>query len=47
MLDPMRDKTEGTHRGGEGTTPETAQREIEHSALNAVPGISCTVPRIV
>ena len=23
MLKPMRDKNEGTYRGGEGTTPET------------------------
>ena len=23
MLNPMRDKSEGTYRGGEGTTPET------------------------
>ena len=24
MLNPMRDKNEGTYRGGEGTTPVTA-----------------------
>ena len=29
MLDPMRDKNEGTYRGGEGTTPVTTARPEE------------------
>ena len=29
MLSPIRDKNEGTYRGGEGTTPVTTQKIAE------------------